>query len=350
MADSISSITSVQLRDSGSIGGQRFTIRRQLGAGSMGVVYEAHDRERDEIVALKTLLHAEASALYRFKREFRALADIHHRNLVALHELVVDDQTCFFTMECVEGVSFLEHLRPSAPALDSPTLAGPGTETLDVPTPTRTRAQVAEHRDADFITDDTLAFDPSLPGTSQLAASLSSATPLPSRSQASLAAEPDSTGVALVPSRSQAPLAAEPDGTGADHAPLARRRDLGPLDVPRLRAALAQLAEGVVALHRAGIVHRDLKPSNVLVANDGRVVILDFGLATELSRPDAPEGEDDGITGTAAYMAPEQVTHGRGVAASDWYAVGVMLYEALSGERPYTGPLLQVLLLSLIHI
>ncbi len=362
MADSISSITSVQLRDSGSIGGQRFTIRRQLGAGSMGVVYEAHDRERDEIVALKTLLHAEASALYRFKREFRALADIHHRNLVALHELVVDDQTCFFTMECVEGVSFLEHLRPSAPALDSPTLAGPGTETLDVPTPTRTRAQVAEHRDADFITDDTLAFDPSLPGTSQLAASLSQAAldpslssaslgPSrsqaalgPSRSQAALAAEPDGTGAALVPSLSQASLAAEPDGTGADHAPLARRRDLGPLDVPRLRAALAQLAEGVVALHRAGIVHRDLKPSNVLVAGDGRVVILDFGLATELSRPDAPEDEDDGITGTAAYMAPEQVTQGRGVAASDWYAVGVMLYEALSGERPYTGPLLQVLL------
>ena len=186
MADSISSITSVQLRDSGSIGGQRFTIRRQLGAGSMGVVYEAHDRERDEIVALKTLLHAEASALYRFKREFRALADIHHRNLVALHELVVDDQTCFFTMECVEGVSFLEHLRPSAPALDSPTLAGPGTETLDVPTPTRTRAQVAEHRDADFITDDTLAFDPSLPGTSQLAASLSQAALDPSLSSASL--------------------------------------------------------------------------------------------------------------------------------------------------------------------
>jgi hypothetical protein len=382
VADSISSITSVQLRDSRSIGGQRFTIRRQLGAGNMGIVYEAHDRERDEVVALKTLLHAEASALYRFKREFRALADIHHRNLVALHELVVDDQTCFFTMECVEGVSFLEHLRPTAPALDSPTLAGHGTETLDVPTQTRTRAQVAEHRDADFINDDTLAFDPSLPGTSQLAASLSQAALdpslssaslgpsrsqaslgpsrsqaalaaepdgtgaalVPSLSQAALAAEPDGTGAALVPSLSQAALAAEPDGTGADHAPLARRRDLGPLDVPRLRAALAQLADGVVALHRAGIVHRDLKPSNVLVANDGRVVILDFGLATELSRPDAPEGEDDGITGTAAYMAPEQVTQGRGVAASDWYAVGVMLYEALSGERPYTGPLLQVLL------
>ena len=48
------------------VGGDRFKIRRRLGAGSMGVVYEAHDRERDEIVALKTLLHAEANALYRF--------------------------------------------------------------------------------------------------------------------------------------------------------------------------------------------------------------------------------------------------------------------------------------------
>ena len=87
-----------------------------------GVVYEAHDRTRDEIVALKTLLHAEANALYRFKREFRTLADTHHRNLVALHELFVDDQQCFFTMERVVGLTFLEHVRPEAgPAASDPT-------------------------------------------------------------------------------------------------------------------------------------------------------------------------------------------------------------------------------------
>jgi len=356
----------VHLHDSRSIGGPRFTIRRQLGAGSMGVVYEAHDRERDEVVALKTLLHAEASALYRFKREFRSLADIHHRNLVALHELVVDDQTCFFTMERVDGVGFLEHLRPApTPALDSPTLEALGTSTLDEPAPSLTPSVSVVAAD-DFINDDTLAFDPSLPGASQLAAALSTSAPDPSLGTSRLAASSSALDPSLGTSRlaasssaldpslgtsrlaassSQVSLAPDPELTGEDGpVPLARRGDLGPQGLQRLRAALAQLAEGVVALHRAGIVHRDLKPSNVLVAHDGRVVILDFGLATELSRPDAPDGEDDGITGTAAYMAPEQVTQGRGVAASDWYAVGVMLYEALSGERPFTGPLLQVLL------
>jgi len=318
----------VQLHDPRSIGGQRFTIRAQLGAGSMGVVYAAHDRERDELVALKTLLGAEASALYRFKREFRALADIHHRNLVALHELVVDERSCFFTMELVEGVDFLTHLRPARPGdhdgetLDSPDtatqLGAPGEPTLGADDPSLDLSHTGPGPGHDgFASDDTLALDAS-------------------RSLAS-------------PSHASAP-AAEADGTGDPEAPaLARRGDAGAIDLQRLRAALGQLADGVVALHRAGIVHRDLKPSNVMVAHDGRVVILDFGLATELGRPGAPEGEDDGITGTAAYMAPEQVTTGRGVAASDWYAVGVMLYEALSGVRPYTGPLLQVLLAKRSH-
>jgi hypothetical protein len=376
----------VQLHDNRSIGGPRFTIRRQLGAGSMGVVYEAHDRERDELVALKTLLHAEASALYRFKREFRSLADIQHRNLVALHELVVDDHTCFFTMERVDGVGFLDYLRPTAGEPDGQTLEGLGTDALDEADPidehgTDVHAEpltVAddlgtdvhadprsaaddlgtdvhadplsdEHVDYDAArsigNDDTLALDASFLSTSLVnsrsPASFLSTSLVNSRSPSSLPSQVSLAQPALAP----VVRAPGPDGTGDPDAPaLLRTGDAGSIDLTRLRAALAQLADGVVALHRAGIVHRDLKPSNVLVAGDGRVVILDFGLATELSRPDAPEGEDDGITGTAAYMAPEQVTHGRGVAASDWYAVGVMLYEALSGQRPYTGPMLQVLL------
>ena len=83
-----------------------------IGAGGMGVVYEAFDRERGRRVAVKTLLRFSPGALYRFKHEFRTLSDVIHPNLVHLYELVVTDRDdAFFVMELVDGVDFVHYVR-----------------------------------------------------------------------------------------------------------------------------------------------------------------------------------------------------------------------------------------------
>src|SRR5688500_19702887 len=150
----------------------------------MGVVYRAADTCRHEEVALKTLKEADPSAIARLKEEFRALADVAHRNLVALYDLGTEGDQWFFTMELVRGTDFLTYVQGGAKEADA---------TVEAQT----------HK--------------------------------------------------------------------------AGRRGA------RLRAALIQLARGIHAIHVARKLHCDIKPSNVMVDHNGRVVILDFGLVTDLA-------------------------------------------------------------------
>ncbi len=99
-----------------------------------------------------------------------------------------------------------------------------------------------------------------------------------------------------------------------------------------LRIALG-ICDGVEAAHAAAIVHRDLKPDNVMLARDGRVVVTDFGIA----RPATGTSRTEGIVGTPAYMAPEQIEGGKLDARTDVYAIGEILYEMLTGERAWSG-------------
>jgi serine/threonine protein kinase/tetratricopeptide (TPR) repeat protein len=266
------------------IGTSRFTLRRRLGAGGMGVVYEAHDREMDKIVALKTLTRAEAAHIYRFKREFRTLADVSHPNLVALYELTTDGRHWFFTMELVKGVTFIQYVRSETAESES---AADNTWLGPRPRPARQTDSEAE----------TELFD-------------SSPTSLDSGEMA--------------------PLDEASQFWAADYK----------LDEPRLRSALRQLAEGVNRLHQMGKLHRDIKPSNVLVTDEGRVVLLDFGLVEDVE----PELHETLLAGTPDYMSPEQGAQTAISKASDWYSVGVILYQALTGRLPFRGRFFEVMM------
>jgi tetratricopeptide (TPR) repeat protein len=206
-----------------------YRLLRELGRGGMGAVFEAEHLQRGDRVALKTLPALDGARLHRFKREFRATANVNHPNLIGLHSLESDGSHWFLTMDLIDGADFLSYVRP-------------------------------EDR----------------------------------------------------------------------------------LDEGRLRACLAQLVAAVLALHGQHIIHRDLKPSNVMVNDEGRLIVLDFGLVLE--HQVGRHVSLDQIAGTPRYMAPEQ---GRGEilsGAADWYSVGVMLYEALSGKAPHRGKTFEELL------
>jgi serine/threonine-protein kinase len=192
----------------------------------MGEVYRAHDRELDELVALKVINQDRAGdpgALARFRDEVKLARRVTHRNIARTFELGHDQGITYCTMELVDGEA------------------------------------------------------------------------------------------------------------------LGARIKRGKLPVNEAVAIAHAICEGLAAAHAAGVIHRDIKPSNVLLALDGRPVIADFGVA-------AVRSSDPGqIAGTPGYMAPEQARGESPTPASDIYAVGVVLYEMLTGTRAFRGDTTRIL-------
>jgi serine/threonine protein kinase len=262
-------------------GNERFIIESVLGEGGMGVVYRARDLRRSSTVALKTMTRLDAAALLRFKQEFRALADIAHPSVVQLFELFAEGDQWFFTMELLEGTDFVSYVRGGA--------RWARVRPRPLPTPTATESGFRKHV-ASAPTIDAWVVDGPLERQDLLA------TP---------------------------------------------RRGEGVGDEAKLRVALLDLLGGVLAIHAAGRLHRDIKPSNVMVTPEARVVLLDFGVVGEVGQ--GAERIEDLVLGTPAYMAPEQARAALVGPPADFYALGVMMYEALTGQLPFDGPPQEVL-------
>ena len=271
-------------------GTDRFVVQRRLGAGCFGVVYEVLDRERNTNVALKTLRVGAGRTLYRFKQEFRALADVSHPNLVTLYELLSDGEQWFFTMELVDGVDFLEHVRGDD-------VSG------------RSSGRAASRRRPRRRWTRSCAPGP---------------RPAPGPLRPASAPVPSGSGEQLSTSRRAA----------------LRHPGLGPME--RLRQALAAAGAGRAArcTPRASCTATS-SPRTCWSPRDGRVVLLDFGLVPRAAP--GPQRTRSDAVGTPAYMSPEQAAERPLTEASDWYSVGVMLYEALTGALPFAGPALEVL-------
>jgi len=123
------------------------------------------------------------------------------------------------------------------------------------------------------------------------------------------------------------------DGESLEERLLARDQGSGGLPAEEAVAIVTALCESLAYAHQRGIVHRDIKPANVMIGSDGRVVLADFGLATAL---DQTRITVEGTTaGTPSYMSPEQIRGEQGDGRADIYAVGVMLYQLVSGDLPF---------------
>ncbi len=252
-----------------------YELGSPLGRGGMGVVYRARDVRDGRSVALKTVLRFDERLVWGLRREISALSRLHHPGIVAIHESGDHEGLPWYAMDLLRGKTLRQLAGTYGPPAPTAAVTAPGLAT--------TSAYLhATLRDTDqFGSADSSADDPDPVGQIEPA------------------------------------------------------RDLLPAItwVHRLCAPLAYL-------HGEGLAHRDLKPDNILFVDDERPVLVDFGLLSHFAGSEGREALafDARSHGTASYLAPE-IIRGEGAdARADLYALGVILYELITGRLPFRSP------------
>jgi serine/threonine protein kinase len=292
-------------------------IQSVLGRGGVGTVYRAKHRKSGRAAAVKVLGPApvmDGNAARRLAREYEVLRGLDHPNVVRVYDTGVHEGWSWLAMELVEGLDLRTWLSP----------------TLDDDEPL-VRLDCEMERDAPS------ASGPSITAPSSPSASGdSSAVPGPDalRALAQMLDEPDTQPERDFHVPSLHKHAASPCGR-LPLPPEASAVLNRPARIRRLTAAFSQVLAALGYVHRRGLVHRDLKPTNIMVDDQRRARIMDFGLVKPLDSSEATLTGAGKIVGTYRYMSPEQVQGKLVDERSDLYSLGVILYELLAARPPF---------------
>ena len=291
-----------------------YVIEGELGHGGMSVVFQATHVETGEKVAVKMVRSPNTMNLAALRREIGSLRRVHHPNVVRVLETGIESGRPWYSMPLIEGPTLRAHLSASW-----------NEYTVDNPAAWEHATRSA------FATD---------AGSSGRQANLQVTDPeqdtgLPFRRAVDAARD-----------QLQADSGKHPSQSGRLPAP---RLESGRVDAPKSAPAAAaghlrqilhifkSLCDTLSVIHGEGLVHRDLKPENVILSAGGEPTIVDFGLIANFGAKhtrETVEGEFQ-LAGTPGYMAPEQILQELVDARADLYALGCMLYEGLTGRRPF---------------